>query len=186
MGTEVAHWKVEPLVREQRGWDESLYIRIPGLARMAFARVMSLPAGSRLRRSLITRTITTGIAANNRGDYEAMSVAFHPQIVLRATEETRPPGLDLEHVGRDAYVALLQSWKEPFTDFRFETREIYDGGGARAGARLDAVGRGQLGGPEVRQIYFHAWEIESGYLRRQWVVATEREMLELIANGRVA
>jgi hypothetical protein len=186
MAAEIAHWKVEPLVRDRRNWDESLLIRTPWLARTLFARVMALPAGSRSRRSLITRTIRTGIAANNRGDYDAMSVAFHPDVLLRATEETRPPGLDLEHVGPDAYVALLKAWKEPFADFRFETLAVYDGGGARVGARVDAVGHGQFGGPEVRQIYFHAWEIESGMLRRQWVVGSEAEMMELIASGRVA
>lgn len=186
MAAEIARWKVEPLVREYRGWEERITIRSPRVARALSNVVMRRPATSRLRRSLITRTILVGIAANNRGDYEAMSVTFHPGVVLRATEETRPPGLDLEHVGPAAYVALLEAWKEPFGDFRFETLAMYDGGGARIGARVDAVGRGQAGGPEVRQIYFHVWEMESGRLRRQWVVATESEMLELIAEGRVA
>lgn len=69
---------VEPLVREERGKDESLVLRAvaAGLPPPFFAE--RLPLGSKLRKAMLTRSIRVGFAALNRRDFEVLLAAYTP------------------------------------------------------------------------------------------------------------
>jgi hypothetical protein len=180
MGNEIVSWKVEPIERA-RGLDERLLIAAPRLLRLV-AYCLRRPAGSRLRRVVITRLLQVGLAANNRGDYKALSTGLHPNVELHFDVEGAPPGFEGVHRGRDAYIYALIAWKESFGENRWEPREIFDPGGARFGYRNELVARGTGSGVELRRQEFYACELEDGLLRRQWFAATQDGMLRLLGQ----
>src|SRR5687767_4219581 len=65
--------------------DEYLRVRFPGLFRRLVEAVQRLPPHSRLRRSMITRSISRAYAAANRGDFELILSGYDP-----ATYEYHP------------------------------------------------------------------------------------------------
>lgn len=181
MGREIVRWKVEPLGRSRRGLDERLFMAAPALRRL-LARGLRRPAGSPLRRALITQLLQVGIAANNRGDYEAMSSALHPDVELQTAPEGTGPDIEPVYRGPDEYVRALRAWKESFGEHRWELREIFDPGGSRFGARTEIVARGAGSGIKVHQQDFYVWELEEGMVRRQWALATEEDAMLRLLN----
>jgi hypothetical protein len=180
MGNEIVRWKVEPIERSRRGLDERLLIAAPRLLRLV-AYCLRRPAGSRLRRVVITRLLQVGLAANNRGDYKAMSTGFHPDVELDLREGA-VPGFEEVQRGRDAYIHALLVWKESFGENRWELREIFDPGGARFGYRNEVVARGTGSGVELRRQEFYVLELEEGLLRRQWFATNQDAMLRLLGQ----
>ena len=162
--------------------DERLLMAAPRLRRLV-ALGLRRPLGSALRRTLVTRILQVGIAANNRGDYEAMSSSFHPEVELHIPPGERT-GPDMEPVyrGRDGYIRALRAWKESFGEDRWELREIFDSGRSRFGSRGEHVARGLGSGAEVRLQEFWVLELEDGLLRRQWLATDQDAMLRLLGQ----
>lgn len=165
MDQEIVRWQVEPLRRDRRGLDERLLMRAPGIARSATRRLARLPAGSRLRRAVISRTVRVGYAANNRLDYDALFLLFHPETVFRAIGLQTPLDLPGEVHGVDQMRVFLDSQRAGFDEFRYEPLEIADPGGFRFGARLQFVGIAR--GLEVKREVGTTWTLEEGWVMRQ-------------------
>lgn len=185
MPDEIKRWAVEPLYRARRGVDERLLVALPCLGRRLVAAIVRAPAGSRLRRAVLTYSIRTAIAATNRGDYAAISVLGAPDLELYVwpdKPESRPAGLDAVYYGPGGYVKALDSWKAPFSEFRYDLRELVDPGGDRIAARVEMVGRGGGSGVEVRMAHFNVWQFERGQLRRNWTFASEEAMLSVLED----
>jgi ketosteroid isomerase-like protein len=158
---------VEPLERSRRGLDERLALAAPWLGRRMLRRLEREPAGSSLRRSVLTRALRVSFAANNRRDYVAMASSFHPDI------EFVPPGrgesgLDFDPVyrGPDGVQRFVEQWKSGFGEFRYEPREIADAGGRRFAARIGLIGTVGESGAEVADEYGSVYTSEDGLLRR--------------------
>jgi hypothetical protein len=101
MGAQVVRWPVEPLVRPRRGLEERLVLVAPVLLRPFFGMLIRRPAGSPLRRAVLTRAARLAIAANNRRDYKALAALMHPDIELRmAVDDPTRLGGDLEFLAR--------------------------------------------------------------------------------------
>jgi hypothetical protein len=179
MGNEIVCWKVEPIERSRRGLDERLLIVAPRLLRLG-AFCLRRPAGSRLRRVVITHLLQVGLAANNRGDYKALSIGLHPDVELDLAEGAAPE-LEGVHRGRDAFIQAVLAWKGSFGENRWEPREIFDPGGARFGFRSDVVARGTGSGVELRRQELYVCELEDGLLRRQWFATNQDAMLRLLS-----
>jgi ketosteroid isomerase-like protein len=121
-----------------------------------------LRIGSWLRRAALTRAVRVGFAANNRRDYDAMQVLFHPEVEIRPP--TRPgsdagvgaAGLQPVYRGRAGLREFLEDWKSGFGDFRYEPREIADAGDGRFAVRLDFVGTIAGTDTELRE---EAWTV---------------------------
>jgi hypothetical protein len=96
--------------------------------------------------------------------------------------DTRPADMKPVYTGPDGYVNAIEVWKAPFSDFRWELREVFDPGESRIGARAEMVARGRASGLEIRQNQFHVWQFEHGLVRHQWVFATEDGMLTLLTH----
>ena len=185
MPDEIKRWAVEPLHRARRGVDERLQLALPWLGREVVSAALRAPAGSRLRRAVLTYGIRVAVAANNRRDYAAMTAVFAPDIELYLwpdEPESRPAGLDAVHYGPEGYVKSLGVWKAEFSEHRWDLREVVDPGGDRFGARTEVVGRGAGSGVEVRLTQFQVWQFERGLLRRQWVLASEEGLLAVLES----
>ena len=183
MPDEIKRWAVEPLHRARRGVDERLLLAVPWLARRLVSATVRAPAGSRLRRAMLTRLIRVAIAANNRGDHIAMSAFFAPDVELYLYPDepgSRASDLDPVHYGREGVVRMVEIWKAPFGEHRWDLREVVDPGGDRIGMRTEVVGRGDSSGVEVRLAQFQVMQFERGLLRREWVLASEEAMLEVL------
>ena len=183
----IARWEIEPLHRARRGVDERLVLALPWLGRGLVSATVRSPAGSRLRRAVLTYSIRTAVAANNRGDYPAMSALFAPDIELHLypdEPDSRASDLDAVHCGPEGVLKMLEIWKAPFSEHRWDLRELVDPGGDRFGARTEVVGRGAGSGVEVRLAQFLALQFERGLLRREWVLASEPAMLAVLEGAK--
>ena len=183
MPDKTARWAVEPLHRARRGVDERLLLALPWLGRLVVSAAVRAPAGSRLRRAVLTYAIRVGVAANNRRDYGAMSAFFAPDLELYMypdDPESRGVDLDAVYYGPEGYVNTTEVFKAMFSDHRWDLRELIDPGGDRFGARAEQLGRGGGSGAEVRRTQFTVLQFERGLLRRQWVLGSEAAMVAVL------
>jgi hypothetical protein len=183
MPDEVERWAVKPLHRARRGVDERLRLALPWLTRGLLSMTVRAPAGSRLRRAVLTHSLRTAVAATNRGDYTAISAFCASDFELYVwpdEPESRPAGADAVYYGPEGYLKALEIWIEPFSEHRWDLHEFVDPGGDRIGARAEMVGRGAGSGAEVRLAQFHVFQFERGLLRRQWALASEAAMLAVL------
>lgn len=182
----VQRWDVQPLLRSRRGFDERIQLAAPGLSRALSSLALRARAGSRVRRLLLGRAICVGFAANNRGDYAALTALLSPDIELHVypdAPEKRASDLEPVYRGREGYAKAGELLKAGFVGFRWEVRELLDPGGDRFGARVDQVGRSRLSAVELRMPEFHVWQIVDGLARRQWSLTTEAAMLGLLLEA---
>jgi hypothetical protein len=103
----IARWEIEPLRRSRRGLDERLLLAAPWLARLLSSLVVRARPGSRVRRVVLSRTLRTVFAANNRGDYAALSPWLSAEVELHLypdAPEARPADLEPVYYGRESYV----------------------------------------------------------------------------------
>ena len=183
MPDEIKRWAVKPLHRTRRGVEERLLLALPWLGRIVVSAAVRAPAGSRLRRAVVTRLVRIGLAGASRGDYGPLSAFVAPDIELFLfpdEPESRPGGFDAAYYGPEGYFKALEIWKEPFSEHRWDLREFVDRSGNRIGARTELVGRGAGSGVEVRLAVFYVWQLERGLLRRQWALASEEAMLAVL------
>jgi ketosteroid isomerase-like protein len=141
---------------------------MPLLRRLAGSVTERLPAGSRGRRATLTRVVRSAWAATNRGDYEAMRAALHPDV------EFVPPsrgeaalGFEPLYKGPDAVTRFVKEWKAGFARFRYEPREIADAGGRSFAVRLGMIAVMRDGGTEVRDEYGVVITLKRGRVIRQ-------------------
>ena len=85
-------------------------------------------------------------AAYARGDAEAALGAYSEDTVWDDTHY-RPDGA--VHVGRDALVNVVRTWRAAWEDYDVEAEEVLDAGGDRVVAVLRETGRGKGGGVEL-------------------------------------
>lgn len=179
----IVRWEVEPLERSRRGLDERLALLAPGLRRRMARRAMDQPAGSELRRRLLTRGVRLSAAANNRGDYDSMLVSYHPDVeLIPPAPDESAMGFDPVYHGHTGVRRFLEAWKSGFGAHRYEMREIADAGGRhfaiRFGLRATIADSstevtGELGnvntiedGLLIRQEHFRSWPETLDALRR--------------------
>jgi ketosteroid isomerase-like protein len=138
MSDGVVRWKIEPLNRSRRGLDERLLLAAPSAARVIGRILARRPAGSRIRRALITRVIRVGFAANNRLDYDAMFVFYEPDVEVRLMGGGTRIDLDPVYWGYEGLRKVNQDWRAGFEQFQFEPSEGIDPGGDRFGLLVDS------------------------------------------------
>src|SRR6476661_10727045 len=70
--------------RSSRTLEERLAVRYPWFVDLWARMIALLPPTSRLRQALLSRTVQNGLAAYDRGDIEAIILAFHPDAEFQA------------------------------------------------------------------------------------------------------
>ena len=164
---ELVRWEIAEPSEGPRGLDDRMRLALPSVSRRLARRVMSMPAGSRLRTAALTSSVRTYFAANNRNDYEVMLAGVHPDVELIPPGRGRG-GLGFAEMyrGPDGMREFIEQWKAGFSEFRYEPREIADPGGPRFAVRVGMIGRFAGSGGEVRDEYGGVSIIEDGMLRR--------------------
>jgi hypothetical protein len=178
---EIVRWAVEPLERSRRGLDERLVILAPWLRRRLFVRAMREPAGSDLRRRLLTRGVRVAIAANNRGDYDSMLVAYHPDVELIPPEAGDSAiGLEPVYRGHDGVRRFFETWKSGFGEHRYDVREVADAGGGHFAIRFGLAGTIGDSSTEVVSELGNVNSVENGLLVRQQNFRTWQDTLDAL------
>src|SRR5688572_4294198 len=113
---ELVRWEITEPAEGSRGLDDRLRLAVPSFSRRMARRVMSMPAGSRVRTAALTSSVRAYFAANNRNDYEVMLAGVHPDV------EVIPPGrgqggLGFAEVyrGPDGMREFIEQWKAGFS-----------------------------------------------------------------------
>ena len=148
----------------RRRLEERIAVRFPNLAVAGTRALLRLPARSRVRRRLLSRTVRLANEAGNRGDYEVSFLLFHPDLEMVAPAGTVVLGAFPERIqGRRERIQFERSWRGDWGEFRYEPDELIDltdqllligrmsGSGRRSGAAMDSewaglysISRGQV------------------------------------------
>jgi ketosteroid isomerase-like protein len=179
---EAVRWRIETLDRDRRTLDDQLALLVPGVYRRLSVRVLRLPAGSRLRKALLSRALQGGNAAGNRGDYDRQFLLYAPDVEIHIDARWWAVDVDPVYRGVGGGQRMLAVLMEAFPKLRWELREVIDPGGGRFACRLDFVGVGRGSEVETRQEQWHAFLTERGLVVRHHVVSTEEEALAALAE----
>jgi ketosteroid isomerase-like protein len=68
--------------------------------------------------------------------------------------------------GHEALIEWIERWLEAWSSFRAEVEEIIDGGELVV-AEVSTSGRGRTSGVEIRQRFFHVFEMREGRILRE-------------------
>lgn len=110
-----------------RRLEERIAVRIPNLAVAVMQVLIRLPARSRVRRVLLSRTVRLGVEASNRGDYEVAFMLFHPDMEYLAPTGTVVLGTFPERLqGRRERIDFERGWRGDWGEFRYEPDELID------------------------------------------------------------
>jgi ketosteroid isomerase-like protein len=185
---QIVRWEITPADRHARSFDERVRLVAPSFSRRLARLVMSKPAGSRLRTQALTKSICSSFAANNRNDYDVLVSALHPEAELIPPGRSQGGlGFAAVYHGPDGVREFVQQWKSGFSEWRYEPREIADGGGAHFAVRVGMIGTFAGSGGEVRDEYGTLYTLDDGLVRRmenfyEWEDALGA--LEAAANAR--
>jgi ketosteroid isomerase-like protein len=110
-----------------RRLEERIAVRFPNLAVAVNRALFRLPARSRVRRLLLSRTVRLGAEASSRGDYEVAFLLFHPDMEYLAPTGTVVLGTFPERLqGRRERIQFERSWRADWGEFRYEPHELID------------------------------------------------------------
>ena len=180
----IVRWEVEPLERSRRGLDERLALLAPGLRQRMARRAMDEPAGSELRRKLLTRGVRLSAAANNRRDYDSMLVSYHPDVeLIPPAPDESAMGFEPVYHGHDGVRRFLDAWKSGFGDHHYEMREIADAGGRHFAVRFGLRARIGDSQTEVTSELGNVNTIDDGLLIRQEHFRTWQETLDALRRA---
>ena len=181
---EIVRWPVEPLERSRRGIDERLALLAPKLRQRVARRAMGEPAGSELRRKLLTRGVRLSAAANNRRDYDSMLVSYHPDVeLIPPAPDESAMGFEPVYHGHEGVRRFLEAWKSGFGDHHYEMREIADAGGRHFAVRFGLRARIGESQTEVTSELGNVNTIDDGLLTRQEHFRTWRETLDALRRA---
>ena len=164
-----------------RTLDERLMLRFPRRFGAVGRLTLRLPVTSRLRQTLISRSISQALAAVNRRDFEAVLPKYNPAVEIHTPPTFRALG-DIEAVyrGREGYLQFYRDWLPAWGgSFRFEPREVIDLGNGQVVALANISFRGQGSGIGFQQRIAFVWTLdhEARVVREQpfldWAEALE-------------
>jgi ketosteroid isomerase-like protein len=145
-----------------RTLDERLMLRLPRLFRAVGRLMLRLPVTSRLRQTLISRSISQALDAVNRRDFDAVLPKYNPAVEIHVPPSFLGVG-DMEPVyrGREGYLQFYRDWLPAWGDsFRFEPREVIDLGNNQLVAFAEINFRGQGSGIGFEQKLAFVWTLD--------------------------
>ncbi len=114
-------------------------------------------------------------AAYARDDFEASLDAYTEDTVWDDTRY-RPDGA--VHLGRDALVDVVRTWRAAWDEYDIEAEEVLDAGGDRVAAVLRETGRGKGGGVELTNRFAQVATLRGGQIVHTMVFRAPEEALE--------
>ena len=169
--------------RRHRSLEQRILVRFPALARGVFYLGSRVPSGSRLRRWLLVRSMTLGMGAANRRDFDALLLGLDPEIDYRVVSVGPAGGIapDLvgHHHGHAGYLYVWRAMLEGFADLTLEPEELLDlGDHLISVTRMEGHGSGS-GVPVTRHL-FQVFTLRRGLVVKQEDFGTRSEALEAV------
>jgi ketosteroid isomerase-like protein len=138
--------KLSPHQRATRTLEERLALRYPWFVGLWARLIALLSPKSRLRRALLSRTVQNGLAAYDRGDIEAIVLAFHPDAEFLAPPDHGQEGtlgFKQSYRGLHGFREFDADWRSAWEAMRIEPHELIDlGDRLLLLARMTALGKG--------------------------------------------
>ena len=178
-GARIALPPLSETASQRRTLDQRLVVRFPGLYRLVADGFMRLPPRSRLRRSMLVRTVGMAYAAANRRDFDLVLVGWDPASEYRPSSDLMPPDLETIFYGHDGYRRLWRYWLDAFEDIRWDPEEILDFGD-RFLVRAQQRGRGSGSGVAVSEPVFQLFTLRRGLVVRQEDFLDRSKALEAV------
>jgi len=116
-------------------------------------------------------------AAYALGDARAALGAYTEDTVWDDTLY-RPDGA--VHIGHDALVRLVASWRGAWENYDVEAEDVLDAGGDRVVAALRETGRGKSGGVELTNRWGTVMTVRDGKIVHTMVYRTPEDALEAV------
>jgi len=116
-------------------------------------------------------------AAYARGDVEASLGAYTEDTVWDDTHY-RPDGA--VHLGREALVNVVRTWRAAWDDYDIQAEEVVDAGGDRVVAVLRETGRGKGGGVELTNRFAQVATLQSDRIVHTMVYRAPEDALEAV------
>ena len=116
-------------------------------------------------------------AAYARGDFQASLEAYTEDTVWDDTRYRPDGGV---HLGRDAVVDLVRTWRGTWEDYETEAEQLLDAGGDRVAAVLRETGVGKGGGVELTNRWGIVVTVRDGKIVHTVVYRTPEEALEAV------
>jgi ketosteroid isomerase-like protein len=145
-----------------RTLEERLMLRFPRLFAAVGRLTRRLPAKSRLRQTLIWRSVNLGFGAVNRRDFDAVVPRYHPDVEIHVSPAILGLG-DIEPVyrGREGYRQFYRDWLPAWGGgFQFKPQELIDLGDDRLVALVKADFRGQGSGVGLEGSVSFLWTLD--------------------------
>jgi ketosteroid isomerase-like protein len=165
-----AGWRPLPRLSPQRAGrrtlEQRVYVRMPAMYRVLAGLATRLPAGSRVRKAMVDRTVTLAYAAGNRRDFPVLLVGVDRAFEYRPSRDLMPPDLDEVFRGHEGYMQLWQYWMGAFSDIEWEPEEILDRGD-RFVVAAQQRGHGSGSGVAVSKPVFQVFRLRRGLMVRQ-------------------
>jgi hypothetical protein len=166
---------------QRRSIDQRLGVRFPALYRVLADALSRLPARSRLRRSMLARTVGLAYAAANRRDFAAVLIGWDPGSEYHPSGDLLPPDLETVFYGHDGYLQLWGYWLDAFEDIRWDPEEILDFGD-KVLVTTQQRGSGSGSGVAVSEPVFQLFTIRRGLVVRQEDFLDRSKALEAAAR----
>jgi hypothetical protein len=180
----VARIAVPPLserAAERRSFEQRLYVRFPAGYRLVADSLLRLSPRSRLRRSMLARTVALTYAAANRRDFDSVLMGWDAASEYHPSGELLPPDLETVFYGHDGYRRLWRYWLDAFEDIRWDPEEILDFGGKFL-VKTQQRGSGSGSGVAVSKPVFQLFTVRRGLVVRQQDFLDRAKALEAAAR----
>ncbi len=168
-----------------RTLDERISLRFPALADIGFRLLTRLPPTSRIRQAALSRAMRMAIEAYNRGDLEAASRGFHPDLEYYPYKEFVEAALaEPCYHGPAGYRAYITATYDVWggQGVRLEPTELIDMGD-RLVLLADMPMRAQASGVSLSERYAAVMKIKDGKVIEQRDFLDQAEALELAGLG---
>jgi ketosteroid isomerase-like protein len=139
-------------------------VRFPALGAFVNRHVMRLPAGNRIRRTVVWRSFRMAYEAFSRGDFEAAFAQLHPDVEWHTPATF--PYTEVLH-GRDAVLEWYGTrWASSWDWWESEPEKIIDRGDRTIIIHAVTRGRGVASGVDVELRDTDVYEIDQGWAVR--------------------
>jgi hypothetical protein len=148
---------------------DKLAARLPALGERLAPRLLAEPAGSRRRRWVLTRGLTAGFAATDRGDWDYLKRIYEPDVSLRIGPDVAPDAPELAE-SFSALRSALEQFYEITANADSRPVEIIDLGGPHFVGRIQFTSKGAYSGLAMNRQMFNLYELSArGRASRQWL-----------------
>jgi hypothetical protein len=150
--------------------------KFPALARRLWERALMAPAGSRLRRLILTRGATISFAAFDRRDWDYLeSIYAHATVTYLAG--VMPDGSITARGWPEIRRLLMEDTAEIWANSEQRVTEIIDYGGRFFAFVVPGEFRFEASGIELERSQFCGYTFDQGVVTNQWVAVDQETMV---------